>query len=172
MFLLNLKSSSSSDNIEIVRSINSNFRFIHWFTPLLTALIQSFNRALVYVEVNNKLPLYNTPYPAFFFTPNFLSYEPKTLRSVLPYIFKHLFRQYIIDNHSYSTLVFTDGSVTSTSASYAFHISSIHVQSSGSLPTVISSFTAECFAILEAIKWIGSLPSCFYLIITNSQSCL
>jgi len=102
----------------------------------------------------------------------FLSDEPKELRSVSPRIVNSLFRQYIIDNHPHSSLVFTDGSVTRTSTGYAFHIPSINLQSSNTLPTVVSSFTVECFAILEAIKCISSLPSGFCIIISDSQSCL
>jgi len=177
-FLLKCASSSSSRIIDLFRSVHSNWRFVHKFLPLLSSIIQSLSSALKFVISSDKLPLYNTPYPALIFSPsisicsNFLSYKPKELRLLPPHIVNNLFCQYIMDNHSYSTLVYTDSSVTSVSAGYAYHIPNLLLKSSGNLPTAVSSFTAECYAILEAIKATSSLPSGHFLIISDSQSCL
>lgn len=170
-FLLKYASTFSSGIIELFRDIKSNWRFVIKFTPLLTSLIHPLNSALEWVKISDRSPLYETSYAALVFFPlihicsKFLHYTPNELRLVLPLMVNNLFQQYITVNYPLSTLIFTDGSVSNPSAGYAFHIPRFQLQSSGPLSSVVSSFTAECHAILKAIKCIRSLPSGHYLII-------
>ncbi|KAF0754884.1 RNase H domain-containing protein, partial [Aphis craccivora] len=64
------------------------------------------------------------------------------------------------------------GSVSPLSAGYSFYISEFHISFSNNLPPTITSFTAERFAIIDALNNISSLPPNKFLIATDSLSCL
>ncbi|KAF0757415.1 RNA-directed DNA polymerase from mobile element jockey, partial [Aphis craccivora] len=57
------------------------------------------------------------------------------------------------------------------SAGYAFFIPELQVSFSNNLPPSSSSFTAECYAITEALQLILNFASKNYLIASDSMSC-
>lgn len=52
------------------------------------------------------------------------------------------------------TTIYTDGSVSPLSAGYAFYIPDLQLSFTSNLSPTSSSFTAECYAITEALKLI------------------
>ena len=75
-----------------------------------------------------------------------------------------------IPNHKESILVFTDGS--KSDAGVGFGVIFPNFNRSGRLPDQSSIFTAECFAILTALKEIASHPRQDYVICCDSSSAL
>ena len=79
------------------------------------------------------------------------------------------FLEHILD-HKESILVFTDGS--KSDAGVGFGVIFPNFSRSGRLPDPSSIFTAECFAILTALKEIASCPRQDYVICSDSRSAL
>ena len=75
-----------------------------------------------------------------------------------------------ISDHKESILVFTDGS--KSDAGIGFGVIFPNFNRSGRLPDQSSIFTAECFAILTALKEIASHPRQDYFICCDSSSAL
>lgn len=65
-----------------------------------------------------------------------------------------------------------DDSVSPLSAGYLFYIPEFHISFSNNLPPITPSFTAERFAIIDALNKILFLPPNNFLIATDSLSCL
>jgi len=83
-----------------------------------------------------------------------------------------IFSEFLKLNFDNFIVVFTDGSVSPLSAGYSFYIPVLHISFSNNLPPSSSSFTAECYAIIEALSLISNLDSNKYLIVSDSMSCL
>lgn len=177
-FLLKCSHFSSSPIIDLFMSVNNNWRFVRRFLPLLSSLIQCYAPIYNHVLKVDKLPLYDTPYDALTFLPsitvdpNFLGYTPSELHLMPPCFTNNLFNQYINDHYSSSILVFTDGSVSSSSAGYSYFFPLLQIQSSVRISPYVSSFTAESCAILDALNCISSLSPGHFLIVSDSQSSL
>ena len=75
-----------------------------------------------------------------------------------------------LESHEDSIFVYTDGS--KSSAGVGFGVVFPDFNQSGRLPEQTSIFTAECFAILTAVKVIMLLPNRNYVIISDSISAL
>uniref|UniRef100_A0A2S2QK82 RNase H type-1 domain-containing protein n=1 Tax=Sipha flava TaxID=143950 RepID=A0A2S2QK82_9HEMI len=65
-----------------------------------------------------------------------------------------------------------DGSVAKLSAGYSFFIPSLYIKYSNNVPLFASFFTTECLAILVALHTIKTLNTCYFVIVSDSQSCL
>jgi len=83
-----------------------------------------------------------------------------------------IFSEYLKLNFGNYITIYTDGSVSPLSAGYSFYIPELHISFTNNLPPSSSSFTAECFAIIEALTFISNLISNYYLIASDSLSCL
>jgi ribonuclease HI len=82
------------------------------------------------------------------------------------------FTSYLLLKFSNFIVIYTDDSVSPLSAGYSFYIPELHISFSNNLPPSYSSFTAECYAILEALHFISNLAPNNYLIATDFMSCL
>jgi len=139
-------------------------------------MIQAFSMVFPCVYKGHKQPLYVinfdalTLIPDVSVSPNFLGRIPNDLLLMLPFIINNLFSQFIADNFHSCTLVFTDGSVTQSGAAFAYCFPELHIQSSSNLSAFVSSFTAKCLEILEALKCISFLPCGDFLIVSDSQT--
>jgi kelch-like protein 2/3 len=65
-----------------------------------------------------------------------------------------------------------NNNVSPLSAGYAFYIPELHMSFTNNLPASSSSFSAECYAIIEALIFISNLAPNNYLIASDSMSCL
>jgi hypothetical protein len=81
------------------------------------------------------------------------------------------FSNYLINFPDF-TIIYTDDSVLPFSAGYAFYIPELHISFTNNLPPSSSSFSAECYAIIEALTLILNFAPNKYLIATDSMSCL
>lgn len=66
------------------------------------------------------------------------------------------------------TLIYTDRSVSPLPAGFSFYIPELHISLINNLPPTASSITAECFAIIESLNTISSLPPRKFLIAKDS----
>ncbi|KAL4098867.1 hypothetical protein QTP88_023385 [Uroleucon formosanum] len=155
-----------------------SWRYVKKSLPILASTAYSLTSIRDFVINSKKLPLYEINYMALSYSPivhtnrHFLNCTSKSLKSISPIIVNNLFLDYIQNNFPNSILIYTDGSVSSLSAGYAFFILDLHISMSNNLPSSASSFTTECFAILEALSTISALPPSSYLIVIDSLSCL
>lgn len=69
-------------------------------------------------------------------------------------------------------MVYTNGSVSPLSAGFAFYIPELQLSFTNNLPASSSSFSAECYAIIEALTFISNLAPNNYLIASDSITCL
>lgn len=83
-----------------------------------------------------------------------------------------IFSEYLNANFGNYIRVYTDGSVSPLSAGYSFYIPELHISFTNNLPPSSSSFTAECYAIIEALTLIANLTPNYYLIASDYLSCL
>lgn len=155
-----------------------SWRYVKKSLPILASTAYSLSSIRNFVTNSKILPLYEINYLALSYSPivhtnrHFLNFTSKALKSISPIIVNNLFLDYIQNNFPNSTLIYTDGSVSPLSAGYAFFIPDLHISMSNNLPSSASSFTTECFAILEALSTISALPPSSYLIVSDSLSCL
>ncbi|XP_025424002.1 uncharacterized protein LOC112693235 [Sipha flava] len=84
----------------------------------------------------------------------------------------HIFNEFIELNFHNYCLVYTDGSVSTNSAGFSFFIPERMVKYSDTLPQVVCSFTAECYAIATALGYIKSLNIKKCLIVSDFQAAL
>lgn len=82
------------------------------------------------------------------------------------------FSNYLLLNFSNFIVISLMAQFPPLSASYSFYIPEFHVSFSNNLPPSSSSFTAECYAILEALRFISNAAPNNYLIASDSMSCL
>lgn len=91
----------------------------------------------------------HTPYEAFTLNiaitvaPNYLDHPLNELKSMLQVIINNHFSNFIQKNYPSNTLVFTDGSVTSSKIWYANLIPDLHIQSSANLSPHVSNHYAS-----------------------------
>lgn len=177
-FLLKNLSFHYSEIYNSFLDIYYSWRYVHKSLPILSSVAYSLTSTRNFIIKYNKLPLYDIDFQALFFSPlihiekNFLNQSPNSLKTISPLIVNNLFLDFVRDKFPNSTLIFTDGSVSPLSAGYAFHIPDLHISMSSNLPPSASSYTAECFALLEALKLISTLTPKNYLIVSDSLSSL
>jgi len=69
-------------------------------------------------------------------------------------------------------VVYTDGSVSLLSAGYSFYIPTLHFSFTSNILPSSTSFSTECFSIIEALNCIPSFSNNTFLIATDSMACL
>jgi len=72
---------------------------------------------------------------------------------------KAAFSNYLNVNFSNVIVIYTDGSVSSLSAGYAFYILKLDISLTNNLPPSSSSFIVKCYAIIEALTLILNFAS-------------
>jgi ribonuclease HI len=125
-----------------------------------------------------KLLLYEQSYESLLYSP-FVQIENNFsfLSSIELQIMSHsmtnkIFSAFLNGNFCNYITVFTDGSVSLLSAGYEFYIPELHMSFTNNLPPSSSSFTAESYAIIEALTHISYLAPNNYFIASDSMSCL
>ena len=175
-----LKSLSNSDHciFDTYYSLYLNWRFVHKSMPVLSIIAHSISNFHQYIINSSKLPLYEQSYDSLIFFPQihsnnqFLDLSPNDLKSMPSSSVNAAVLNYFNERFFNFIVVYTDGSISPLSAGYAFYIPDLHLSFSSNLPSTSSSFTAECYAIIEALKLIQNFPSNNYLIVSDSMSCL
>lgn len=120
--------------------------------------------------------LYNTPIEALNFSisvcinPPLLGIPISKVRTIPTFTVNFLFNEYILASYLALYLVYTDGSMSKTTAGYAFCIPSLNIKTANNVPLSASTFTTEFGTILEALYMIRSLNPRNYLIVSNSQA--
>lgn len=131
--------------------------------------------------ISNRLPIYDANLfsltfsyscPQIYSYINFLNHYFDFLKSSPPNLVNNIFFDFIHNPFLLFTLIFTDHSVSPLLARYSFYIPEFHISFSSNLPLTASSYTAECFAIIEVLQSIYSLSPNKFLIATDSLSYL
>jgi hypothetical protein len=78
----------------------------------------------------------------------------KDLKKMSHFMVNAAFSNHFIVNFPNFIVVCIDGSISPLSAGYTFYIPELHVSLTNNLPSSSSSFTAECYAIIEALTLI------------------
>jgi hypothetical protein len=157
--------------------------FLSWrYVPKSMLILSISDSALFnfhqYICKSSKLPLYEQSFESLLFSPlvrldyQFLSLSSLELKKMSPPMVNKIFSEFLNMNFDHFIVVYTDGSVSPLSAGYSFFIPELHISFSNNLPPSSSSFTAECYAIIEALSLISNLASNKYLIASDSMSCL
>jgi len=82
-------------------------------------------------------------------------------------VINSLFSDFIENNFANFIVVYTNGSVSPLLAGYSFYIPNLHISFTNNLPPSSSYFTAECFAIIEALNCISSFSNKKFLIASD-----
>ncbi|VVC28773.1 Ribonuclease H-like domain,Ribonuclease H domain [Cinara cedri] len=157
-------------------SLFFTWRYTPKAMPVLSIVANNLFNFHQYVINSNKFPLYEHPYNSLLFIPaiqiiNFSDLSVTELKSMPNSFVNNSFSSYLL-NFSNFIIIYTDSSVSPLSAGYSFYIPELHVSFSNNLSSSSSSFTAECYAILEALHFISNLAPNNYLIASDSMSCL
>ena len=176
-FILKSLAHSNHNIFDTFYSLYITWRYMPKSMPVLSIAAYSLSNVHQYIIKSNKLPLYMQCYDSILFTPlvqidNFSDSSYIELKSMSLFFVNKLFSNYLNLNYPNFTIIYTDGSVSPLSAGYSFCIPELHVSFSNNLPPSSSSFTAECYAILEALLFISNLAPNNYLIASDSMSCL
>ena len=177
-FLLKNLSTKDAHIFNSFLDIFYSWRYIQKSLPVLASMAHSLISTRDHIYNSTKPPLYETNFNSLFLTPtihfnkDFLKHSINFLKTSPPNFVNSLFIDYIQEHFSRFILIFTDGSSTPLSAGFSFYIPDFHISFSNNLPPTASSYTTECFAIMEALLSISSLPSNNFLIVTDSLSCL
>jgi len=176
-FILKSLAYSNHNIFDTFYSLYITWRYTSKSMPILAIAANSLSNFHQYVLNSYKLPLYEQPYDSLLFTPlvqieNFSNFPFIELKSMSSSFVNKLFSNYLNLNYPNFTIIYTDGSVSPLSAGYSFYIPELHISFSNNLPPSSSSFTAECYAILEALLFISDLAPNNYLIASDSMSCL
>uniref|UniRef100_A0A2H8TL40 RNA-directed DNA polymerase from mobile element jockey n=2 Tax=Melanaphis sacchari TaxID=742174 RepID=A0A2H8TL40_9HEMI len=174
-----LKSLAHSNHIifDTFYSLYITWRYTPKSMPVLSIAANSLSNFHQFVLNSYKLPLYEQPFDSLLYTPlvqidNFSNFSHVELKSMSSSFVNKLFSNFLNLNYPNFTIIYTDGSVSPLSAGYAFYIPELHISFSNNLPPSSSSFTAECYAIFEALLFISDLAPNRYLIASDSMSCL
>ncbi|KAL4099050.1 hypothetical protein QTP88_023545 [Uroleucon formosanum] len=177
-FLLKSLSHSSSPIFDLFYSLFLTWRYVPKNLPVLSLVANSVSPFHEYILTNIKLPIYEIGYQALLLPAQVLLVNPfpslssSELRVTSPAVINSLFTDFIDNNFANFIVVYTDGSVSPLSAGYSFYIPNLHISFTNNLPPSSSSFTAECFAIIEALNCISSFSYKKFLIASDSMSCL
>jgi len=176
-FILKSLAHPNNDIFDTFYSLSITWRYTSKSLPVLSIAANSLYNFRQYVIRPNKFSLYEQSYESLLFTPlvhieNFFDMPSSMLTSMSSTFVNDHFSNYLNLNYPNFTIIYTDGSVSPISAGYSFYIPKFHFSFSNNLPPSSSSFTAECYAILEALLFISNSPSDNYLIASDSMSCL
>lgn len=177
-FLLKHLSKKDSYIFNSFLEVYYSWRYVQKSLPVLATTAHSLAVTRNYIIQTNKLPIYLTNFQSLLLSPithinkNFLNLSRTSLNSLPPNFVNNIFLDFIHNTFPLFILIFTDGSVSPLSAGYSFYIPEFHISFSNNLPPTASSFTAECFAIIEALNIVSTLPTNKFLIVTDSLSCL
>jgi ribonuclease HI len=146
--------------------------------PILSISDSALSNFHQYICKSSKLPLYEQSFESLLFSPlvrldnQFLSLSSLELKKMSPPMVNKIFSKFLNMNFDHFIVVYTDGSVSPLSVGYSFFFPELHISFSNNLPPSSSSFTAECYAIIEALSLISNLAANKYLIASDSMSCL
>ncbi|KAL4119211.1 hypothetical protein QTP88_012055 [Uroleucon formosanum] len=177
-FLLKSLSHSSSPIFDLFYSLFLTWRYVPKNLPVLSLVANSVSPFHEYILTNIKLPIYEIGYQALLLPAQVLLVNPfpslssSELRVTSHAVINSLFTNFIDNNFADFIVVYTDGSVSPLSAGYSFYIPNLHISFTNNLPPSSSFFTAECFAIIEALNCISSFSYKKFLIASDSMSCL
>jgi hypothetical protein len=108
-----------------------------------------------YILNSNSFPLYEANFPSLLLSPkihyskNFLSHSIDFLKTSSPIFVNGIFQNYIHKTFPLFILIYSDGLVSSISAGYSFFIPDLRISFTNNLSPTASSYTAECFAIMN-----------------------
>jgi len=176
-FILKSLALSNHNIFDTFFSLYITWRYTSKSMPVLSIAANSLANFHQYILNSYKLPLYDQPYDSLLCTPlvqidNFSNFSNTELKSMSSSFVNKLFSNFLNQNYPNFTIIYTDGSVSPFSAGYSFYIPELHISFSNNLPSSSSSFSAECYAILEALLFISDLAPNNYLIASDSMSCL
>ncbi|KAL4112254.1 hypothetical protein QTP88_016075 [Uroleucon formosanum] len=177
-FLLKSLSHSSSPIFDLFYSLFLTWRYVPKNLPVLSLVANSVSPYHEFILTNIKLPIYEIGYQALLLPAQVLLVNPfpslssSELRVTSPAVLNSFFTDFIDNNFADFIVVYTNDSVSPLSAGYSFYIPNLHISFTNNLPPSSSSFTAECFAIIEALNCISSFSYKKFLIASDSMSCL
>jgi ribonuclease HI len=177
-FLLKSLSHSNSSLFDTFYSLFLSWRYVPKSLPVLSLAANSISPFHQYIFTHTKIPLYEQAYDSFLNIPDvhlkiiFPGISTNELTLLSPTIINNIFSDFLDTNFSDFFTVYTDGSVSPLSAGYSFYIPQFHISFTSNLPPSSSSFTTECYAIVEALTLISTFPPNKFLIISDSLSCL
>lgn len=166
-FLLKSLSFSNCPIFDTFYSLFLTCRYVSKSLPILALTANSISPFHQYVLTNFKHPMHEIRYDVLLYSthvhiadisPGFSSLD---LRNSSPFI-ECNFTDFIV--------IYTDGSVSTLSAGYSFYITELHISCTSNLLPSSSSFTAKCFAIVEALNFISTSPYKKFLIVLSPIS--
>ncbi|XP_060846488.1 uncharacterized protein LOC132926168 [Rhopalosiphum padi] len=175
-----LKSLSHTDHyiFDTFYSLYLNWRYVPKTMPVLSDIANVLSVFHHYVMRSDKPPIYNQSYDSLLYFPPvhlcnlFSDLSSNDFKKMSHCMVNAAFSNHLFVNFPNFIVVYTDGSVSPFSAGYAFYIPELRVSFSNNLPSSSSSFTAECYAIFDALTLIFNLAPNKYLIASDSMSCL
>jgi ribonuclease HI len=179
-FLLKHISNSHDSIFKMFLSLASNWRYVPKTLPILASIAFSIKPLTPSIIISqNRLYCFDLPFGALILLSRvhilnlFKDCKDSSTRVNMPtFSVNQIFNDFIDTNFHNYCLVYTDGSVSTSSAGFSFFIPKLKIKFSDTLPLVTCSFTAECYAIMVALNYIQSLNIKKCLIISDSQSAL
>ena len=177
-FLLKSLSVSNLKIFDIFYSLFQSWRYVPKSLPVLSLTANSISSFHQYILTYARPPLYEYDYDSFLNIPLvhldkfFLGISSVDLKTTSPIVINNLFSDFLFTNFPDFVAVYTDVSVSPLSAGCSFFIPELCISFSSNLPPTSSSFTAECYAIIEALNLISSFSPNKFLIASDSMSCL
>jgi len=177
-FILELYTLSSDQIIDLFSLVTLVLRYIPKTLSILPKTIRSLAPFKNIILTNpHQLSLYFSPFEALTFpiditiTPHFSNLSRKSLAALPNNSVNALFHDFLNHNFPGSQPFFTNGSVSS-SAGYTYFFQNFGISSYSNLPSISSSFSTECWAIIQSLICIHQLLIDNLLIISDSISCL
>lgn len=158
-----LKSLSHNHLIfDIYYSLYLIWLYVSKSTPFLSIIANAVSCFYQFTLNSVKLPLYELPYDSLLCSHHvqpdyqFSDLSSNDFKSKSYSMISDAFSNYLNINVPNFIIIYTDGSISSFSAGYAFYILELHVYFTNNLPSSSSPFAAECYAIIEALTLIVS----------------
>uniref|UniRef100_A0A2S2R880 RNase H type-1 domain-containing protein n=1 Tax=Sipha flava TaxID=143950 RepID=A0A2S2R880_9HEMI len=157
-------------------SLFLTWRYVPKSLPILPLTANSLSNFHQYILNSTKFPLYEKSYESLLFSPfvqtenNFFSLSSNDLQTMPVPMVNKIFSEFLNINFSDHIIVYTDGSISPLSTGFSFYIPELLISFTNNLPPSSSSFTAECYAIIEALILISRLAPNNYLIASDSLS--
>jgi len=145
--------------------------------PVLSIADNTLSNFHQYIIKSIKPQLYEQSYDSLVYSPlihidgQFTDLSSHQLKSMSSSMVNNIFSNLNLYFPNFM-VIYTDGSVCRLSAGYSFYIPDLHVSFANYLPPSLSSFTAESYAIYEALLFISNTVPRNYLIASDSMSCL
>ena len=177
-FLLKSLSQANCAIFDTYYSLFLTWRYIPKSLPVLSLTANSISPFHQYIITHTKHPVYEIAYETLLHsTPVhvvnlFPDFSTSDLKTSSPAVINNLFLAFIESKFPDYMVVYTDGSVSPLSAGFSFYIPQLNISFTSNLPPSSSSFTAECFAIIEALNMISTFSNNNVLIASDALSCL